>query len=43
MTDLDEMTADDLFGTGIPAEALLLAELDSRWTSEGYDPLTGCP
>jgi arylsulfatase A-like enzyme len=41
--DLDEMAADDLFGTGIPAEALLLAELDSMWASEGYDPLTGCP
>lgn len=43
VTDLDEMAADDLFGTGIPAEALLLAELDNMWASEGYDPLTGCP
>ena len=42
-TDLDEMAADDLSGTGIPAEALLLAEVDRMWASEGYDPLNGCP
>ena len=39
--DLEE--AIPLIGTGIPAEVLLLAELNSMWASEVYDPLTGCP
>ena len=41
VTDLEESI--NLFGTGIPEEALLLNELYSMWASEGYDPLTGCP
>ncbi len=41
VADLEEMN--DLFGTGIAAEALLLSELNSMWASEWYDPLTGCP
>jgi hypothetical protein len=41
VTDLAEMN--DLFGTGIAAEALLLNELNSMWASQGYNPLAGCP
>ncbi len=42
VADLEE--ANNLFGTGIPSEALLLNELYNMWASEGYDPQTdGCP
>ena len=45
VSDLDEMPADNLIGTGIPNEALLLAEMNGMWASEGYNPVAtaGCP
>ena len=44
VSDLAEDPAtNNLFGTGIPDEVALLAELNSMWASETYDPLTGCP
>ena len=43
VTDLDEMVVDNLIGTGISSEAILLSELFSLWFSEGYDPINGCP
>ncbi len=43
VTDLAESV--NLYGTGITAEAILEAEMDSMWLSEGYDPLAAaaCP